>query len=230
MKKAIAPIIVSVVGVLIGLLPSFAQWGWTEMFEWLSPQTARLFFWVTLGITIFLSSALAIFQYRERIRLLFPILQIFKTDNITTIRIERKVKGTSGIGYRRDMKRHPYDFIFPFIQEVNISPIINGQNYLLLRVYLVSALPYHFNLDKVRIRLFITELSTREQPITKEQPIIEEEPTTKKPKAKKSIVLNAESNNELSNLRIYLTKKTREAVIKYFQQNKSVEVYLHIIT
>ena len=232
---------IEIILVIVGVACLLAGWGWHMSPRWVRLLCRTLTVYRILTIPVLLGwnwinpyymlliipfIAIPLGFFWELIP--FPIIQFFKTDNITTIRIERKVKGTSGIGYRRDMKRNPQDFIFPYIQEVNISPIINGLDYLLLKGGLANTLPCRFNLDKVLIRLFITELSTREQPIIEEQSIIEEEPTTKELTVRKSLDLYAESRNDLSNFRIRLTKKAQESVIKFFQQNKSVEAYLHI--
>lgn len=188
-------------------------------------------FWIAVWAIITGVVVMAVSHYwnLEKIKSWFPIVQFFKTDRIATIRIEKKVRQTSAIDYRRDMKLNPQEFIFPYIQFVNISPLENGQQYLGIAGSLVSSLHHDLELFKVSVR-FIFNSASNNQTIasSKEQLIMEEEPTTKTLTPKKSLVLWAENRNDLSNFRIYLTEEARGDVLKYYSQKKTAQVELQI--
>lgn len=165
--------------------------------------------------------AVALFFFKELIP--FPIMQTFRSDGIITIRVERKPKQTeSGIDYRRDMKHEPDSFIFPYIQEISIAPIINNSSYLDVRCYLPSALPYHLSLKIIYIKLSISGIEI------KKQLLIEGGADNKKINVKESIILRAGHPNALSNLRIYLTPKSRERAKEYYYHDKFIKASLEI--
>lgn len=242
-----ADMIMALAAVFLGGAFAFAGWGWEMrgrrlklLFRSLTVECVLAALWLLVWqwewshqlLVVFILVAIAIpsFFFWEMIP--FPIWQLFRNDGIITIRLITKSRLYEPISNRWDMKYRPEDFVFPYILGLNVSPILNGLNYLSLTGYVVNTLPCHFELNKVRVQLFLTELySAPQQPnqiSSKEQPIVEEEPMTKRLKVRKSLVLWAECTNELPNFRIYLTKKARDGVIRCYYQNKAVQVCLKI--
>ena len=157
----------------------------------------------------------------------FPTVQFFRTADVTTMRIEQSMKQSSGIYYRRDMKRNPHDFIFPFIQFVSVSPIQHKLNYLDIRCSLVSALHHDFELYGTSVKLIFNGASGTIA-VSRRQPVIEEDGRTHKLKAKDPMILWAEFPNELPNFRIYLSRKAREDILTYYSQNRIAQAELQI--
>ena len=150
-------------------------------------------------------------------------IQFFKQDGITTIRIQTLGADPSGIGALRSMKHNPERFIYPYINGIDISPILNGQNYLSIRYCLFSSLPYEYELSKVKVHLIINGIQSYSQ-----QKIVEYDSMSGKNRIKHSLRLWAENPNETAGLRIYLPKQGQDEVLKFYKQNMTVSSSLSV--
>lgn len=191
------------------------------------------------GIASFCKCQCAKYQFRRQLRRIvqsrrfmhihnvddIPLIQEFEHDTVTTIRIEKKVKLQAGhINWSRDMEREPERFIFPYVQLVNISPLITGQCYVHIMGAFPSALPYHFTLHDVSTQL-VMKARTMPQPTIIES---DRQPIKNGTKVQQTYTFCAENSNGLSNFYICLGKEDIGKVLRFFHENEAVEVTLEI--